>query len=59
MRDCWNSSPSARPNFDELVVRLESTITTQFTLYFIISDNNNKEKATTTKQGIFTGNSKV
>ncbi|XP_066014756.1 angiopoietin-1 receptor-like [Pocillopora verrucosa] len=28
MGDCWNSSPSARPNFDELVVRLESTITT-------------------------------
>ena len=28
MRDCWNSNPSARANFDELIVRLESTITT-------------------------------
>ncbi|XP_027045891.1 angiopoietin-1 receptor-like isoform X1 [Pocillopora damicornis] len=26
MRDCWNPNPNARPNFDELIVRLESKI---------------------------------
>lgn len=28
MRDCWNANPNMRPTFDELIVRLESTITT-------------------------------
>ncbi|XP_027045523.1 angiopoietin-1 receptor-like [Pocillopora damicornis] len=28
MGDCWNPNPSARPNFDQLIVRLESTIMT-------------------------------
>lgn len=61
MRDCWNPNPNARPNFDELIVRLESTIMAQFTLYYINSNNrnNNKNKTTTTKQGTFTGNRKV
>lgn len=28
MTDCWNANPSLRPTFDELIVRLESKITT-------------------------------